>query len=181
MNITILSAHSGNSGSSDFINEFVGKSASAGHTVICHNIDNLDIHSCTGCWSCWVKTPGKCIFRDDMDTLLPDVIQSDLLVYFAEPILGYVNYRLKMVMDRSIPLVHPYIELVQNECHHRKRYRKYPKFGVLVEDNQALEEEDLKNMEYLFLRFALNFKTDLSFFHTTEMPLQELIDEINHL
>jgi len=31
---------------------------------------DLNIKGCVGCFSCWTKTPGKCIHRDDMDWII---------------------------------------------------------------------------------------------------------------
>jgi hypothetical protein len=25
-----------------------------------------NIHPCTGCYTCWMKTPGQCVFKDDV-------------------------------------------------------------------------------------------------------------------
>lgn len=181
MNITIISSTSGSKTISDYENSFLLKLKDFGHQLTVFNLKKLSINSCTGCWSCWVKTPGQCIFNDDMHSILKVIINSELVIYLAEPVLGYVNSRLKMVMDRSIPVVHPYIELVNNECHHQKRYEKYPYIGLILEDNNKLCSEDLDIIKYLFQRFSLNFKSRLSIFNTTGSPIQELINEINNM
>jgi len=116
-----------------------------------------------------------------MPSILKEVINSDLLIYLAEPVMGYVNYKLKMVMDRSIPLVHPYIELVNNESHHKKRYEKYPSLGLILENNGEIDKEDIDIIGHLFRRFALNFKSELSVFKTTAAPIPEVINEINNI
>ncbi len=180
MDITLLSSVSGNSSVIKYEKELISELTNSDHHLKHFDLNSLSIHSCTGCWSCWVKTPGCCIFNDDMPSLLSAIINSDLLIYLAEPVLGYVNHRTKIVMDRSIPLVHPYIELVDGECHHKMRYQKYPQLGLILEDSGDLEKEDLEIIEHLFSRFALNFKSELKIFTTTSCSVEEVINEINN-
>jgi multimeric flavodoxin WrbA/putative sterol carrier protein len=67
------------------------------------------INHCLGCFACWTKTPGKCVHRDDMDTLLPMLINSDLVV-FAIPLYTFsVPGLVKDFLDRHIPILEPYI------------------------------------------------------------------------
>ena len=181
MNITIITSTTEKKEISAYKKNLLDLLNENAHHLTLFDIKKMNVRSCTGCWSCWVKTPGKCILSDDMDSILSSVINSDLLLYLAEPVLGYVNYRLKMVMDRSIPLVHPYIELVNGECHHKKRYEKYPYIGLILENSEDLEAEDIEIIGHLFRRFALNFKSELSVFKTTEVPVQEVINEINNI
>ena len=40
-----------------------------------------------GCFTCWTKTPGLCIHKDDMtNELFPKFIDSDLVVYASSPL-----------------------------------------------------------------------------------------------
>lgn len=41
---------------------------------------NLKMKPCTGCFNCWLKTPGICIFNDDAREVTKRIVQSDLLV-----------------------------------------------------------------------------------------------------
>ena len=41
-----------------------------------------------------------------------------------------------------IPLLHPYIELVKGECHHKKRYSKYPKLALILDRDHDPETDD---------------------------------------
>ena len=50
--------------------------------------DKLKIKPCTGCFNCWLKTPGVCSHKDDMAWLLPKMRDADVMVY-ATPVYGY--------------------------------------------------------------------------------------------
>ena len=32
----------------------------------CITLRQKKINYCCGCWDCWVKTPGECVFKDDI-------------------------------------------------------------------------------------------------------------------
>lgn len=68
-----------------------------------------NINHCTGCYSCWTKTPGVCIHNDDMPGLLEKVCHADILV-FVTPLYVYtVSGLMKDFMDRMLPLVKPFL------------------------------------------------------------------------
>lgn len=151
------------------------------HEIQLFEIHKMDISFCTGCWGCWVKTPGECIIKDEMHRILKGMINSDLVIFVSPITLGYVNGPVKKIMDRTIPLVHPYIEMVENECHHLKRYQKYPGIGLIMDIQQKIEGVEKDILKKLFQRYALNFKTELKIFATSLDPLKEVFDEINSI
>lgn len=67
------------------------------------------IKPCAGCFSCWTKTPGKCIHKDDMtQELFPQWLESDLVVY-ASPLYHYtVNSEMKGFLERTLPVLEPF-------------------------------------------------------------------------
>jgi multimeric flavodoxin WrbA len=139
----------------------------------------LNILSCTGCWGCWVKTPGECLFADDTVAIRRQAVHSDWVIFLSPLKLGFTSALLKKVQDKFIPLVHPYIELVNNECHHEKRYEKYPKIGLVYAPEADTDEEDLEIVSAIYGRFAINFKSEFGLFKSIEEPPETLIDEIN--
>lgn len=151
------------------------------HKVKHLKLRGMDIKYCTGCWGCWVKTPGECLFPDDSRTVCEESINSDLVLFASPIIMGFTSALLKKTMDKMIPLVHPYIELVQKECHHKVRYDKYPRLGLLFEKTGQTDDEDIAITVSLFERLSLNFKSQLSLVWDTAKPVQEFIDEINNL
>jgi multimeric flavodoxin WrbA len=136
---------------------------------------------CRGCYSCWVKNPGTCIFKDDGDVLCREAIHSDLLILASPLIMGYPSALVKNALDRIIPLIHPYLEGVDNEAHHMKRYDSYPAMSLFLEKEEDTDDEDMKIVGEMFQRACINLKSSLKFFLTTESPLQEVIHEINRV
>lgn len=63
-----------------------------------------DIHPCTGCFSCWRKTPGQCVFHDAMDDLLPRFLAADLVVW-AFPLYHFgMPTPVRRFVERTLPL-----------------------------------------------------------------------------
>ncbi len=69
-----------------------------------------EIYHCIGCFSCWIKTPGVCIFKDDMSQLLEKIIACDFIIY-GTPLYCYsATGLMKNFLDRSLPLALPFME-----------------------------------------------------------------------
>jgi multimeric flavodoxin WrbA len=136
------------------------------------------IHHCTGCFSCWVKTPGECIFDDDSREINRATINSDFVLWAAPLVMGFPSFQLKRVMDRTIPLIHPYFAVVNGEAHHRSRYEKYPLFGLLFQPEKADNDRSITVVKQLFARTALNIKSRLSFAESNDVAVEELVQRI---
>jgi len=141
---------------------------------------DMDIRYCTGCWTCWVKTPGLCAHKDDMPEIYREVMAADLFIFLSPLSLGFINALTKKTCDRLIPLVHPYLELVDGEMHHKKRYEKYPEMGfMLVEPEKS--DEDYDNIHEVFRRLAINLRTTLTVAERTGTSREEAIHAISTL
>lgn len=127
------------------------------NTVDLFSLDKMDLKYCSGCWSCWWKTPGKCIFKDDADEIFKSVINSDFIIFASPLIAGFISSSLKKITDRLIVLLHPYIKFINGESHHRKRYDNYPPFGLLLDKEADTDSEDIQIVKDIYDRFALNF------------------------
>jgi len=117
----------------------------------------MNLHYCTGCWSCWWKTPGKCSIKDDAEPIFKSVINSDFFIFASPLIAGFTSSLLKKITDRFIVLLHPYIELKNGENHHRKRYTKYPDFGLILKNESVTDHEDIEIISDIYDRLAINF------------------------
>lgn len=91
------------------------------------NIHRKRINYCKGCFVCWTKTPGKCVFKDDMTSeLLPKYLDSDLFI-MATPLFHYtVNAKMKTFIERTLPMALPFFELRDGVTTHPLRHQPPP-------------------------------------------------------
>lgn len=143
------------------------------------DLRNIRINYCCGCWNCWFKTPGKCIHEDEMPQLLRGIIHSDLTLFISPIKMGFVSSDVKKITDKLIPLVLPYIEIVKGECHHVKRYDKYPKLGLILVDKER-NQEGYRIITNIYQRFAINLRTELAFSILSDGRMEEITDAINY-
>lgn len=95
-------------------------------------LKSYKINDCLGCYSCWTKTPGVCVHKDDMPELLLKYREADLLV-FASPLFVFsVTAVLKRFLDRLIPTLEGRILDDNGVAHHPLRYPSDPHKGVVV-------------------------------------------------
>ena len=183
MKITILNGNPDEikTGFESYSEELVSNLENALHDVQTFTLRDMNIKYCVGCFGCWIKTPGECFHKDDMPEILRAAINSDLVLFTSPVIMGFASALLKKTMDRMIPVVHPYIVMDHGECHHLKRYKNYPLLGLILEDNDQTDQEDLEIIHNSYKRLSRNFKSELRFLKLTREPVMEVINEINRL
>ena len=180
MKITILNGSSIPGAMDAYFSKLIPLLEKKGHSVDHLFLREMNLHPCTGCFNCWVKTPGHCIHADDSDLLDKTIIQSDFLLWASPLVLGFPSAILKTAMDKHIPLIHPYLEISGREMHHVRRYEHYPRLGMLIEKEAETDESDLQILKNIFARAALNFKSRLEFFETIEGSVEETVNLIAH-
>ena len=104
------------------LNHLVEGMQEAGAEVEVINLREKKIKNCIGCFTCWTKTPGMCIHKDDMTKdLFSKWLNSDLVVY-ATPLYHYtVNAEMKAFIERTLPVLEPYFEQRDNRTVHPVR------------------------------------------------------------
>ncbi len=126
----------------------------------------LKINYCRGCFGCWIKTPGRCILKDDALEITAKMIQSDLVVLFTPIHFGGYSSLLKAQMDRSIGLVLPTFRKFNGEIHHEKRYASYPSIlGIGLQEEPHTRKAQLFS-EHVY-RNSLNYHSP----HATSIVL----------
>lgn len=80
------------------------------------------IHPCTGCFGCWIKTPGKCVICDSYENTGIAMGKCSELILISQCCYGSVSPFVKAVQDRAISYIHPDFVLRGGEMHHKRRY-----------------------------------------------------------
>lgn len=183
MNIIILNGNPdpGNRTFDRYIASILKELAGRGHLARSFTLREMDIRYCLGCWTCWIKTPGECVHRDDMPSIYKAAMASDLLLFASPLIMGFTSGLLKRANERLIPLIHPHLALVQGECHHRKRYARYPGLGLLLQKGEDTDEDDIRITTDIYRREAVNFHSTLRAIFLADRPVNEVCDEIDAL
>ncbi len=176
MNITILNGNAAddNLDFERYVANLAGILDSRGHRVDVLPLRQMDIKTCLGCWGCWVRTPGECVFADDSMDMRQRVIGADALLFASPVIMGFTSGILKKACDKLIPLVLPYIEIDHGECHHIKRYRSYPVLGLLLQPLGDCDEDDIAIISECYRRLSINFKSRLAFVKRTTADPREV-------
>jgi len=106
------------------LNNLVEGMRDAGADVEVVYLREKTIKNCIGCFTCWTKTPGQCIHKDDMTKeLFHKWLESDIVVY-ATPLYNYaVNATLKVFIERTLPSFEPFFEIHDGRMFHPLRHK----------------------------------------------------------
>jgi len=180
MRVTLIDAGSAEPGGryDAYMGDLLQQLERRGHAVDHLRLTQLKLRPCTGCWSCWVKTPGRCAQPDDTSRVLQSYLAADLVVFATPLSLGFVTGVMKELLDKLIPLFCPHIEVYRGECVHTRRYDRYPELGCLL-DRHAYDEEDMSLTREYFRRYAFHFQTDLALEADTDLTPEEVCDAVD--
>ncbi len=107
-----------------------------------------DIKSCVGCFSCFFKTPGACVFNDIVREIPQTYINSDIAIILTpvtfggfSSILAKAYYRIAIQIELHL------FKYTRGEVNRRKRYNKrYPSLiAIGIERVEDLENRKIFN------------------------------------
>lgn len=140
----------------DLIVNVTKSAALARHEVDCVVLSCDELRHCRGCFDCWVKTPGRCIQAGDQgNAIIGKVINADLVLLLSRVTYGGFSADVKVLLDRSIPLLSPFFKTIDGQMHHQRRYDRYP--YLVAFGYGDFTEGEFKTFGDLLERNAINY------------------------
>ncbi|ONI47463.1 hypothetical protein AN644_05240 [Candidatus Epulonipiscium fishelsonii] len=141
------------------------------------DLSSLRIKNCNGCYDCWVRTPGKCVIRDDAVKIYPEIAKSDKLMYISKVKYGSYDTVMKTMLERALPIQQAFIRLVDGECHHYQR--DVAMKNAIIIAYGKISTEDKKLFEQLVNRNSYNMNfSKYKIIFTSEENLEKCITEV---
>ena len=142
-------------------------------TVQTYHLHDIQMGTCTGCFGCWLKTPGVCLAPDMGREIAQAVLQSDTTILLTPVTFGGYSSAIKKIQDRWLTLLLPYFGLFHGEIHHTPRYAHYPRLvGIGIQQEPNPIETNL--FKVLVGRNAINFHAPT---HAAEVVLSTATPE----
>lgn len=116
-----------------------------------------NIKSCLGCFSCWIKTPGKCIIKDSYSEIPKYILENGTCIIITEIKYGCYTSYVKNVLDR-LPsgLLLPFFQTVNGEIHHVPRYKNTALKFIVIGYGQDVTSDEEKTFKDLIKRNMIN-------------------------
>lgn len=114
------------------LNPFLDGMKEAGADVELFYTKKLNINPCQGEFNCWLKTPGECFQKDDMEIVRPKIFDADVCVLATPLYVDGMTGPMKNLIDRIIPGAQPFFELRNDHIRHPGRGEDKQRKMVLV-------------------------------------------------
>jgi multimeric flavodoxin WrbA len=107
-----------------------------------------------------------------MVEVLKSLLDSKIALIATPVFFGMPSALMKKALDRTIPLIHPYIEIHHGESHHRKRYAAYPKIALYADSGGDADSYAL--IDQWVHRYSRNFHGPVVFSGNESTPAEEV-------
>jgi putative sterol carrier protein len=113
-------------------------------------LKDKNIKHCIGCFTCWTKTPGVCVHKDDMPAIMEMMKEQDIMVYAMPLYVFTVPGLFKDYMDRLIPFAQPLIEKRGDHYIHPPRWGGGLRRSVLISNAGFSESHHFDGLKRTF-------------------------------
>jgi len=145
------------------IDEFQKSAKAAGADVDVVFLAEKKIKNCAACLTCWTRTPGRCVIKDDMSELLDMFMASDIVVMATPVYVHNVTGIMKTFIDRIIPIIDPHlVKMDTGYTGHIKRHASYPDIGVIA-TGAFPEQQCTEFVSQYFHRLSMDLYSNVVF------------------
>lgn len=152
-----------NKGATDIVlDKFLEGVKDAGGEVEKIYLNDKKINKCKGCFGCWTKTPGKCVFQnDDMPEILEKMEKADIVV-FATPLYHFsMTSDMKIIMEKTLPLLEPYLIKDKELTTHPRRNKEKQDKWVIISVCGFPEIDHFQSLDLNFEQIARAYKAKI--------------------
>ncbi len=114
------------------VNNFSKGLQESGAEVEYIKLKDKKINPCSGCYECWTRTPGECIYKDDMTELRQKIRKADLVIFSSPLYIFNVTGIMKNFLDRLLPNIKPYMLIKDGQTMHPHRFEEDNEQGFVV-------------------------------------------------
>lgn len=132
------------------------------------DLSETKINDCVGCWSCWWKTPGRCIYKD-LEIFYREYVNADKAIFYVKLHEGFISSKLKSLFDRMIPLFLPYTSFSKGGTFHTPRYPKYPDIEFYYDYDFKFEEDYNIFYDYVYKVFEQFHSHEIKILHISHL------------
>lgn len=140
----------------EVLSTFVEGLRSAGGEVDGAVLNRAHVERCVGCFTCYARTPGVCVHRDEMPALVERMRACDAFVLGTPVYIEGMTTLAKTFMDRLVTTMDPHLIEVDGRVTHALRVR-LPRTVFLVSVCGYPEVETFDPLVLQMTRFARNF------------------------
>lgn len=167
MSIVILDAMEGSNSVSDHLKESLIRK---GEELSYFELRNMKILPCKSCGACGFKSPGKCIFKDDMHEILHAMAKSSTIILLAPVRFGGYPSTLKKAIDKFALMALPSYTVKQGHMVHPSRYGSKSLIAIGVQSGAS------EGREKSFMRLVENNGLNMQCEHKA-IVLNSLVDK----
>lgn len=117
-------------------------------------LKDMNINRCRGCGSCADRTPGKCVIKDDMESVFRAIAKDDYIIMLTPLRFGGYSSRLKLAVDRFMVLSLPLYFVKDGILFHQTRYG-HKSLIVIAEEEKKVEGQE-ENFRGIVMQNAAN-------------------------
>lgn len=144
------------------LNPFLDGMKEAGAEVEVFYTKKLDIKPCQGELNCWMKTPGECFQKDDMEWLRPKWFEADIRVLATPLYVDGMSGPMKNFIDRNVPGAQPFFELRDGHIRHPGRGEGHPTRLALVSNCGFWEMDNFDALVVHVKAMCRNMRSDFA-------------------
>ena len=164
MKIAVINGSSkGKSGNTNImVSAFLKGAEEAGAETVNIFLAEKDIKHCRGCHSCWFKSPGQCVIKDDMMEVLSAVGGANVIVFATPVYFENISGMLKVFMDRMTMTGNPHSRKdVKEESGHIKSIEAHSPKIVMISSCGFPDKSEFQVVSLWINRVVSKMHTEL--------------------